>query len=129
MAYKKFNIYGGINISEKAVTIAIIIGLVALAAVMVIGNRVGFTASFESNGAIIEEQHLHYGDRISEPPAPARDGYVFTGWYSDTARTQRYDFSRNDLSDDITLYAAWKRSDAKAGTKPINYDSKSSVIK
>ncbi|MBQ8208390.1 MAG: InlB B-repeat-containing protein [Clostridia bacterium] len=80
MAYKKFNIYGGINISEKAVSVAIIIGLLVLAAIMVLGNRVGFTASFESNGEVIYEQHLHYGDKVSEPTAPIREGYVFTGW-------------------------------------------------
>lgn len=129
MAYKKFNIYGGINISERAVTIAIIIGLFALAAVMVIGNRVGFTASFESNGAVIEEQHLHYGDKISEPTAPTREGYVFTGWYSDAERTQKYDFTRNDLSDDITIYAAWKKAETKANAIPLNRHNSKAEIK
>ena len=70
MAYKKFSIYGGVKISERAISAAIIIGLIALAAVMVIGNRIGFTASFESAGRVVEVQHLHYGERVERPSDP-----------------------------------------------------------
>ncbi len=44
---------------------------------------------------------------IAEPMAPARDGYVFKGWYSDPYCTQAFDFGK-PLYDDVTLYSKWE---------------------
>ena len=108
---KKFNIYEGITISEKKLSVGIIIAIAVLIALMVIGSSIGFTASFESEeGKIISSQHLRYGDRVAEPPVPSREGYVFSGWYTDKEHTNLYDFENARLRDDITLYAHWKKT-------------------
>ena len=118
MAYRKFNIYEGVHISRKILSIGIVIGLVALIFAMVFGSREGFTASFDTGGGqVITEQHLRYGEKVKEPPTPIRDGYVFDGWYADSARTQKFDFEHQQLIDDITLYAAWHESNATVGAR------------
>lgn len=121
MAYKKFSIYGGVKISERAISAAIIIGFIALAALMVIGNRIGFTASFESAGQVVEVQHLHYGERVERPSDPTRAGYDFKGWYSDEMGTVKYDFSRTDISGDITIYASWERAGEAVSNIPTEH--------
>ena len=50
--------------------------------------------------------YLSYGDKISQPPAPTKDGYTFGGWYKDSACTQGWSFSEG-IPGDMTLYAKW----------------------
>ena len=53
--------------------------------------------------------YLSYGDKISQPPAPTKDGYTFGGWYKDSACTQGWSFSEG-IPGDMTLYAKWTPS-------------------
>nr|MCR4805325.1 InlB B-repeat-containing protein [Clostridia bacterium] len=47
-----------------------------------------------------------YWDTVSEPEAPAREGGVFCGWYTDPEYNNVYDFSRH-VTGPLTLYAKW----------------------
>ena len=49
---------------------------------------------------------LSSGDVLSYPTMPTRSGYVFTGWYTDSACTTRYNFN-GSITNDMTLYAGW----------------------
>ncbi|MCZ9311966.1 MAG: InlB B-repeat-containing protein [Methanocorpusculum sp.] len=49
---------------------------------------------------------LSYGDKITAPANPVKDGYTFAGWYKDSACTQSWSFS-DGISGDMTLYAKW----------------------
>ncbi len=129
MGYRKFNIYEGVRISEKVLSAGILTGLAALTVAIAIGSSTGFTASFDTGGGqMIREQHLRYGETVKEPSAPTREGYVFDGWYTDSARTLKYDFEHDRLQDDITLYAAWHEANTAVnaelqenkGVKEIN---------
>lgn len=111
MAFKKFNIYDGVRVSEKVLSFSIIAGLGALAILMIVGSRAGFTVNFNTGDRIIAEQHLRYGDTVKEPAMPTKEGYVFDGWYADSDRTVKYDFENKTLRDDITIYGAWHKSD------------------
>ena len=42
----------------------------------------------------------------TEPEEPTRNGYSFTGWYTDSECTQPYDWSTK-VVEPITLYAGW----------------------
>ena len=65
------------------------------------------TVTFDSNnGSNVEPATVKNGDAISAPAAPTKEGYVFDGWYTDVALTQKYDFSK-PVIDDMTLYAKW----------------------
>ena len=111
MGYKKFNIYEGVNISEKLLSFGIILGIVALTAMIIIGSRAGLTASFVSEGGEkIALQHLRYGQHVKEPNAPTRSGYTFIGWYKDSEGKNKFDFASERLQDDVTLYAGWQKN-------------------
>jgi uncharacterized repeat protein (TIGR02543 family) len=43
------------------------------------------------------------------PATPVREGYIFTGWYTDEACTTAYDFM-TPVVEDTTLYAGWART-------------------
>ena len=49
---------------------------------------------------------LSYGDTITKPADPVKDGYTFAGWYKDSACTQPWDFETG-IPGDMTLYAKW----------------------
>lgn len=67
-----------------------------------------FTVSFNLNGALgsISAQSVTTTKGLTYPQIPTRNGYVFTGWYTDSNCTQLYDFSAT-LTRDLTLYAGW----------------------
>lgn len=47
------------------------------------------------------------GTVISKPADPVAEGYVFTGWYKDAAYKKAWDFAKDVISADTTLYASW----------------------
>lgn len=66
-----------------------------------------YTVNFSSNGgSLVSSQSVNEGDTVIEPTAPIREGYVFSGWYSDLAGTQAYSFTTS-VTTNITLYAKW----------------------
>lgn len=71
---------------------------------------------FESmNGESYEEVLVPEGASVSEPETiPVREGYTFSGWYTDEAYTQRYDFTQ-PVESSMTLYAKWEKLE-----KPIS---------
>ena len=65
------------------------------------------TVTFDSKGGSdVAAKPVKNGDAISAPDAPTKDGYIFAGWYTDEALTEKYDFSKA-VTDDMTLYAKW----------------------
>ncbi len=110
----KKTIYDGVKISEKVLTASIFAGL-ALMLLLVIGaSMTGFTVTYKSGDTRLSEEHVRYGEHLSAPTEPTRDGYIFEGWYTSPAGGTKYDFEKNVAKDDITLYASWRRKDAAA---------------
>ena len=65
------------------------------------------TVTFESNGgsAVAEIDDALEGHPIVQPTAPTKANYYFQGWY--TAEGNKWDFEKDVVSADITLYAHW----------------------
>ena len=59
---------------------------------------------------------LSYGDKLTKPEDPVKDGYTFAGWYKDSACTQGWDFETG-ISGDMTLYAKWTTAIEATPTK------------
>ncbi|QTH40696.1 InlB B-repeat-containing protein [Cohnella sp. LGH] len=67
-----------------------------------------YTMSFDSNGgSAVADQTVNEGAKVAAPSAPTKNGYVFSGWYSDSDLTIAYDFTTAVVKGNITLYAKW----------------------
>ena len=64
------------------------------------------------SGATLTTVVLPNNQKFSYPENPIRNGYVFTGWYTDSACSNKYTFKGN-ISDNMTLYAGWKELTVK----------------
>lgn len=63
---------------------------------------------FETNGGSeIPDQTASYGDRLTRPEDPTREGYRFEGWYSDIDLQKPWDFENDTVQGNMTLYARW----------------------
>ena len=107
----KNNIYSTAKISVGFLDIFIIVGIFALALVIVyLSVTGGFDIRFDSlGGSEVSTQNLRYGETIEEPSPPTREGYTFIGWYEDKNFTKAVDFSSAVATGSITVYAAWER--------------------
>ena len=56
-----------------------------------------------------ETKSVDDGALVTEPEAPVRDGYRFTGWYREAGCTIPFDFKADRITEDTTLYAGWTR--------------------
>ena len=75
-----------------------------------------FTVSFNANGGVPEpeKQKVQRGGLLVEPEEMAKDGHDFGSWYKDEECTVPWDFERDVVDGDITLYAKWEPSETKA---------------
>lgn len=63
---------------------------------------------FETNGGSeIPDQTASYGDKLTRPEDPTREGYRFEGWYSDIDLQKPWDFENDTVQGNMTLYARW----------------------
>lgn len=92
------------------------------------------TVTFDSNGGSeVEAYVVAKGKTTTEPVAPTRDGYDFTGWY---INGREFDFSK-PINEDITIVAAWEKrpeeqkpsSSEKPGSSDKNEEVKASGLK
>lgn len=78
-------------------------------------NTKVFTVSFNTNGgSSIDAVKVESGKTVAKPTSPIKNGYTFTGWYTDSKLTKTYDFT-SLVTADITLYAKWEKVSAGGG--------------
>ena len=64
--------------------------------------------TFESNGGdSISPMCVMKGSQITAPTRPTKSGYLFHAWYRDEALTDFFDFKRDSVTSNMTLYAKW----------------------
>lgn len=72
------------------------------------GGTTKYTVQFNTNGgSAISARKVAKNTKLGAPTAPTREGYAFTGWYTDAACTQTYDFTQK-VTKGFTLYAGWE---------------------
>ena len=78
-----------------------------------------FTVTFDANGKDAElpaSQRVKQGHPAIEPSAKPRcAGFTFVGWYRDAACTQAWDFAKDVVTADMTLYAKWSAKNDNKG--------------
>lgn len=72
--------------------------------------RVAFDAQGSS---YVAPRYVAKNKMVSEPAAPTRDGYTFLGWY--TAEGEKWDFAKDAVTADMTLYAKWTKNAVTPG--------------
>ena len=106
-------IYGKINIPVKLLDAVIVVGIVAMLIVLVIGlqNR-GYTVTFDSRGGTdVASQSRMHDEPLEMPAQPTREGYTFTGWYTDANGTVLWDMETDTVQGNMTLYAGWQKNE------------------
>ena len=71
----------------------------------------GWTVKFETEGGSeVAQQNVKNGQTATKPTDPAKDGYIFAGWYTKDAvgnwAAEPFDFN-TAIMDNMTLYAKW----------------------
>lgn len=65
--------------------------------------------TFNSNGgSAVVSKTVVPGSRIEMPVRPLKEGQLFSGWYKDAGLTQIFDFYKDSVQSDMTLYARWR---------------------
>lgn len=64
-------------------------------------------------GSYVAPRYVAKNKMVSEPAAPTRDGYTFLGWY--TAEGEKWDFAKDVVTADMTLYAKWIKNAVTPG--------------
>ena len=79
------------------------------------GVKQAVTVTFDSNeGTAVDSQLVPVGDKVAKPTDPTKEGYIFTGWFTDKDCTNAYDFDVDvdGTQPEFTLYAGWKAAPA-----------------
>ena len=76
----------------------------------------GYTVSFDARGGTTVPSVLTVQNKTMVAPSdPERAGFTFAGWYKDAACTQAWDFAKDVVTADMTLYAKWSAKDDNKG--------------
>ena len=67
-------------------------------------------------GSKAEEQTVECGELAKKPEDPVKEGYTFKGWYTNKECTNAFDFDKDSIKEEITLYAKWEKN---SSTKPV----------
>lgn len=79
------------------------------------GVKKAVTVKFDSNqGTAVDSQLVTVGDKVVKPTDPTKEGYTFSGWFTDEDCTNAYDFDADvdGTQPEFTLYAGWKAAPA-----------------
>ena len=80
------------------------------------------TFDLQGHGTALEEYSTYTaipkGTTITRPTPPEAEGYQFTGWYKDPDCKTLWDFEKDTIEEDTTLYAGWKSNSGSDDDNP-----------
>lgn len=103
-------LYAKVNMSVKAANIMVtsLIAVLIAAGIFIVSNN-GFTVKFDTDGgSYIEPVKAMYSETVA-PEDPVKEGWQFTGWYTDRDCTQKWDAENDPVTGSMTLYAGWQK--------------------
>lgn len=69
-------------------------------------NQVLYTVAIDYGDGRTDSLTVREGDKVERPADPARDGFNFDNWYSDSSLTTVFDFDA-PVAGNCTVYAKW----------------------
>ena len=78
-------------------------------------NYFTVTFSLSGHGSDITNTGVKEGSLLEKPQEPQAAGYTFTGWYKDQSCTDLWDFGKDTVTSDTTLYAGWTKNGTSGG--------------
>ena len=104
-------LYRYVKISVKALDRIIVACIAVIVIVVALELRnPGYTITFDTKGGTdVAAQTQMYGELLTEPEPPTREGYRFTGWYKDYNCDEQWDLQNDTVVVDLTLYAGWEK--------------------
>lgn len=94
-----------------------------------------YTLSFNANGhgTAPEAIKAEYDATVSAPAAPTASGWKFNGWYREKSCLTAWDFSKDTVTDNITLFAKWSLAEsvvtnAKVTLKSVKPGKKKATV-
>ncbi|WP_041668492.1 InlB B-repeat-containing protein [Acetobacterium woodii] len=70
---------------------------------------VKYTVSFDAmGGSAVLAQQIDYDTYATTPETPSRDGFVFKGWFKESACTNAWNFETEKITGDVTIFAKWE---------------------
>lgn len=108
---KPGGLYRNVKMSVKTADRLILIGIIVLIACMIFAvSHAGFTVTFNTDGGSqIENQKVMYGQLVEVEENPVKEGYTFTGWYTDKDCKNQFDVTKDKVSDSMILYSGWEK--------------------
>ncbi len=104
-------LYRHVKISVKALDwiIGICIAVILIVVVLELRNP-GLTITFDSRGGTdVPSQKQTHGQLLEVPQPPTREGYQFSGWYTDATCYVLWNVQEDTIEADMTLYAGWDK--------------------
>ena len=103
-------LYRHVKISVRALDWIIGICIAVILVVFALEMRdPGFTVTFDSRGGTdVASQSQMWGEKLELPEPPTRQGYAFTGWYTDPGCQLPWNVEERTIEGDLTLYAGWE---------------------
>ena len=74
------------------------------------GSGITYMVNYVAGGgaSLVEPQQIVAGGTATKPVDPVREGFKFSGWFTDEACTTAFDFS-TPINSNLTLYAGWAK--------------------
>lgn len=108
---KTGGLYAKVNMTLKTanIIVTVFISLLVAATVFIVSHN-GFTVQFDTNGGSrIDSVKAMYAETLDIEENPVKEGYRFTGWYTDPDCTNRFDVATDTVMSSMTLYAGWEK--------------------
>ena len=105
-------LYAKINMSVKSADIMVMsLTVLLIAALIFVVSHNGFTVKFDTDGGSYVEPVKAMHSEIISVEEPVKEGWQFTGWYTDRDKSQKWDMNNDPVTGSMTLYAGWEKSE------------------
>ena len=103
-----------ITAAIAVVALLIIIGAVFASGILAHDSDDVKSAEYEVNfidgDDILKSISVKENNLVNRISDPVKEGYVFTGWYSDKELTNEFDFNDTYITENTNIYAKWVKS-------------------